>query len=262
MTDCTVAAPVRATKAPARSKAAPTTPQPKPQWLDLGLQHVRRLSDLIYSLVDVGDGDKAQGLIQELVEAAEGHLCSIAHEGSPVDVSLDGVLYCQVSMVVTMLEGAWYAAEHGPLGHPPPLHEAVIPAAIAYAKSLVEALQEAPRTDKLQALTQPSPATGTKAHRDRSQPPIQRASVAGDMRLLADEAICINLLVEWVTYAQTILTDLQLRAGWDEQFSQLLEKAGHRINYADWGACRMDEAIAYALGRQFVLIKQMEGGAA
>lgn len=192
MTNCTAAAPARATKAPALRKAAPAKPQPKPQWIELGLQHVRRLSDLLYSLVDVSDSNKAEGLIQELVEFAKAHLGSIAHEDSPIDVSIDGVLYYQVSMVVVMLEAAWYAAEHGPLDYPPHLHEAVIPSAIQYAKHLTEALREAPLTDKLHALAEPNTIAGARPRRNQPTPEKEDKNLVSALKAIATQASTLS----------------------------------------------------------------------
>lgn len=169
MTDCTVAAPVRATKAPARAKSAPPErqPDPPPQWLELGLQHTRHLCELLYTLVDADENNKAQGLVQELVEAAESHLYNIATEDSYINVSTDGVLQSQINMVAVMLEAAWYAAEHGPLDYLPPLPSAVIPSAIAYAKDLADALLEAPLTDKFCELNRPSKTAGARPQRNQ-----------------------------------------------------------------------------------------------
>ena len=170
-----------ATKAPARAKAAPTPTLPnnvgasegRPEWLTLALQHVRSLSDMLYALIDADE--KADGLIQELVEHAEASLCDMWAADSYINVTTDGVIWSQMTKVLTMLEGAWYAAEYGPLDRPPGIHEAVIPAAIARARLLVEALQTVPEDlSLLRKLDCGYVSAGARPHGDRPMPPIRR----------------------------------------------------------------------------------------
>lgn len=170
-----------ATKAPARAKAAPTPTLPnnvgasegRPEWLTLALQHVRSLSDMLYALIDADE--KADGLIQELVEHAEASLCDMWAADSYINVTTDGVIWSQMTKVLTMLEGAWYAAEYGPLDYPPGIHEVVIPAAIARARLLVEALQTAPEDlSLLHKLDSVDVIAGARRFNDQPRPPIRR----------------------------------------------------------------------------------------
>lgn len=259
MTNCTAAAPARAMRAPVRKNATPSPaiaptadevkrhePSPHPQWLELGLQHARRLSDLLYVLVDVNDGDKAQGLIQELVETAEAHLCRIAHEDSPINVSIDGVLYCQVSMVVAMLEAAWYAAEHGPLDYPPHLHEAVIPSAIQYAKHLTEALREAPLTDKLHALAEPNTIAGARPRRNQPTPEKEDKNLVSALKAIATQASTLSCFL-WQA-KDTAEQNHDLRAANDFLVAQGLAEYIGVLADESTGSSYIGGALAWAEG--------------
>lgn len=209
-------APAGATKAPARPKtvAAGREPEPIPQWLVLGLQHTRQLCDLLYTLVNADA--KAQGLIQDLVESAEAHLHGIVSDESCVDVTADGALYCQIAPVVVMLEAAWYAAEHGPLDYPPPLHEAVIPSAISYAKGIAHALKEAPSTDRFLALAQPRTVAGARPHRDRPRPPIRRVGSEDLHEMLLTAESLGHVLYAEVVEPSSGINDPNDPAGWQQ----------------------------------------------
>lgn len=220
MSNATAVARERATTPPNPAKAAPTRrePDPSPQWLELGLQHTRRLCDLLYTLTDAET--KAQGLIQELVESAEAHLHNLVSDESWTDLTVESALYCQISTVVVMLEAAWYAAEHGPLDYPPDLHAAVIPSAIKYAKDIAHALQEAPLTNRFQAMAQPRTVAGARPHRDRPQPPIRRLDDAHTPEQL-------RTILEFVAGAAHTQSNILMMARTTEQWecSNLIDAA-------------------------------------
>ena len=181
MSNATAAAPASATKTPACAKAAPTPrePDPTPDWLEQGLQLTRRLSDLLYHLINNHVGGNTEGIAHELVSMAESHLFSVTDEDGHIDTSADGVLYGEINMVLTMLKAAKYSAEHGPQGYPTDLHASLIPAAIDYAQALTDALQAAPEdVGPLQALRAEPTFAGQRQFRDLPQPPVRRVDDA------------------------------------------------------------------------------------
>lgn len=258
MSNVTADAPVRANKAPARAKSAPAPtprgePDPSPKWLELGLLHTRRLSDLLYTLVDAEA--KAQGLIQDLVESAEANLQDLVSDESSIDVGADGALYFRISTVVVMLEAAWYASEHGPLDYPPDLHAVVIPAAITYAQGLAHALQEAPLTDRFEALAQPRTVAGARPHRDRPQPPIRRIEEQAED--LMQQAIMFGDLVQWIMGARDTLEKLGWAVAANTPLKDELRRHDVPYGYPEWGIGLASEGVDWLLNEQHVTIKAL-----
>lgn len=259
MSNATAVAPARATTSQKPAKAAPTRhdPEPTPQWLELGLQHTRRLCDLVYTLVDAET--KAEGLIQELVEAAESQLYGLVAEEARINVAADGVLGWQISNVALMLEAAWYAAEHGPLDYPPELYVAVLPSAITYAKGLVHALQEAPLTDRFQALAHPRIVAGTRPHRERPRPPIRRIEEkAGEQpEDLMLHAIMLGDLVQWIVGARDTLEALGWAVSNSSQLKEELRRHEVPYGYPEWGMGKVGEGVQFLLNEQHLTIKAL-----
>ncbi|MFT4195007.1 hypothetical protein [Ottowia sp.] len=79
---------------------------------------------------------------------------------------------------------------------------------------------------------------------------------------LADEAQRAGMLVEWCIKAKATIDELNARAGWDEDFRELLKKKGIAYANVDWSACRMDEGLADVIAQQWITIRKMAGGEA
>lgn len=216
-------APVGATKAPARAKSAPAPtprgePEPTPQWLVLGLQHTRRLCDLLYRLIEDHMTGTSPGLVHELVGMAESHLYAVADEDSHIDTSPDGQLYGEINMVVTMLKAAQHVAEHGPLVYPSNLYAAVIPAAIVYAEELQTALQAAPENiAPLLALNGPQVIAGARPNRDQPRPPIRRVGSDDVATMLLTAESLGHVLYHQIVEPSSGIDDPNDPAGWQQQ---------------------------------------------
>ena len=83
-----------------------------------------------------------------------------------------------------------------------------------------------------------------------------------DMEELANEALSINMAVDWITRANTVIHDVCQIAGAKPEFRQVLDDWNVRYRSPDWSDSEMDEHVSRLLNRQISLIKRMAEAAA
>lgn len=263
MPDAIAVAPAGATTSQSRPKKVAKgrhEPDPRPQWIDLGLQHTRRLCDLLYHLVDNHEDAKAGQLVQDLVASAEAHLHNLVGENSFIDATQECALSCQIEVATHLLEGAWYAAQHGPMASPPDIYAAVLPASITYAHAIKEALRAAPDPDPLRALlAQPLPVAGVRTYREPPRPPIRR--IEGQPEDLMHNAIMFGDLVQWISGARDTLEALGWAARNYPEFKEHLRRLDIPWGSPDWTVGLASEGVSYLLNEQHVAIKALGAAA-
>jgi hypothetical protein len=220
MTDCTVAAPVRATKAPARSKAAPSLipvmahqPEPLQSEADkLALQAAEILQTMVMS-VAYGHNDEHRALPNAHLDEADRLL------GRLLD-SEEGDILTHLAKIYTELEGASWVMEGSEIpGITLPVHLILVGTtrqAFDFADRLFLAYKNLPGTlEDLRALTT---FAGAKPFHNRPQPPIRRVNEAAEQKTTATAAYQkqpLEHLLDQLQIAATIASLLVYNFGVD-----------------------------------------------
>jgi hypothetical protein len=79
---------------------------------------------------------------------------------------------------------------------------------------------------------------------------------------LANCAMVVNGLVEWVISANDLLQDIRTRSLHDPALDEALAAHKFRVNSPDWSSCDMTNAMSYLLGHQKSLIIKLAGARA
>ena len=83
-----------------------------------------------------------------------------------------------------------------------------------------------------------------------------------DYQDAAAEALSINMAVEWIVQANSVLEEIQIAAEGYPEIKKFFRDRSIAIKSADWSACEMDEHVSRILTRQHILIKRLAGGGA
>ncbi|WP_404299823.1 hypothetical protein [Alicycliphilus denitrificans] len=278
MTNCTVAAPVRATKAPARKKAVPALPPTKPFQSEgdvLALQVAEMLQTLVMDVVyDHNNGHRGlQNSHLNEVDHLLGRLLAPDYHERNGDDPAEGDILGHLAEIRCELEFALDLLDEREMpGITVPVQVILVNTtrhASDLANRLFLAYRGLPGTiEHLRALTT---YRGAKPFRGQPNPPIQRSSHeqeparklrAFELRDMAIDAEKLGMLIEWTVTAHGILDSIEFCA----QRSPALEKAlienDIRFRCVNWLDCKMDENIVYVLNQQNRIIQQMAGGAA
>lgn len=140
---------VPATQQPQAPEAEPISPK-QPDWFALSLPHIRKLSDLLFNLVDRSEHDAPeliQGLVVEATDITTG-LWSVMPEGEDVRSSV----WRDLNTVVLMLRAAMRITEHKPPSAVPAIHVRILPEAIDFANSIVDAVHDVPNLQRMHVL--------------------------------------------------------------------------------------------------------------
>lgn len=277
MTECTVAAPVRATKPPARRKATPTIVADAPskrvvsEASRAASEALAYVSYLMSEVLESADflGDEFKVSI-DLFSEAENQALILAYgddDDQPVEVGKPKI-ESLAAAIDAALESFDVAAQDSQLGAP-----IVVIALAKHAQELLvrigDAMEVSPVSlDPLRAL---ATYRGAKPFRRQPNPPIQRSSHeqeparklrAFELRDMAIEAEMLGMLIEWTVTAHGILDSIEFCAESSPALEKALVEKGIRLRGANWLDCKMDENIVYVLNQQNRIIQQMAGGAA
>lgn len=178
MTDCTVAAPVRATKAPARSKAAPSPAPTQPPLSEsdkLAAEAMQFVSVLVSAILELDDSS-VFGASEALFSQAD-DLASTLGYGDDIKGPVP-VAQGEISLLSAILENALETLE-STQGVPEGtlfLVASFTHQALDVLQRIADALEVAPAT--LEPLRALGSYAGVRPHRDRPTPPIRRAPAA------------------------------------------------------------------------------------
>lgn len=187
MTDCTVAAPVRATKAPARSKAAPS-PAPTQPPLSEGNRLAIEAAEVLQGMVGhvlYADHDKPRNLQNSHLDRVDDLLNLLVN---PEDIDREthdparGDVHEHLAHISAEMESALEVMQLADLPNYGPSEHAVFTAVIEcgfnFADRLFLAYRGLPGTlEDLRTLTT---SAGARPHRDRPTPPIRRTDESAE----------------------------------------------------------------------------------
>ncbi|MBH1978586.1 MAG: hypothetical protein I8H67_09490 [Comamonadaceae bacterium] len=78
-----------------------------------------------------------------------------------------------------------------------------------------------------------------------------------DRESIADEAVALGDLADWVIKARDIIEDVNRYASALPTFGEEIKRCGIGISNADWGCGKVPDGLAYVLMRQRELITSL-----